>query len=313
MTLSLSESQAVNEIAAFIYDFLPGTPHPYADADISFPGAAQSVGLGHLWRRGSKQPAITTLLEQTLKPRRGMFCDLMIAIVRRGMTYRNSKGRPIMREEIRHLNGLVTRVGFKIPELWDPRFLDSLPVAHKGQKQGKPQVTQASLKELKDSLLQLNDLTPQARGYAFEKFLQELFQLCRLKPRKPFRLVGEQIDGSFQVGAHTYLLEAKWHSGQIGADALFVFQKKVERKASWSRGLFVSYGGFTSGGLQALSRGGSINIIGMDARDLYFVLEGEMELAEAIDRKARRAAETGEFFVSVYEIGRISPPQRADA
>ncbi len=237
---------------------------------------------------------------------------VVLEIVRKGLTYRKSKGRPITREEIRHLNELVTRVGFKIPELWDPRFLDSLPVTHKDRKQGKQQATQAGLKKLKDSLIQLNDLTPQARGYAFEKFLKDLFQLCRLKPRKPFRLIGEQIDGSFQVGAQTYLLEAKWRSEQIGADALFVFQKKVEGKASWSRGLLVSYGGFTPGGLQALSRGGSTNIIGMDARDLYFILEGEMELAEAIDRKARRAAETGEFFVSVYEIGRVSPTQRAE-
>lgn len=50
MPLSLTESQAANEIAQFLYDFLPGSPHPYADQNLSFPGAAQDVGVGHLWR-----------------------------------------------------------------------------------------------------------------------------------------------------------------------------------------------------------------------------------------------------------------------
>jgi hypothetical protein len=31
-----------------------------------------------------------------------------------------------------------------------------------------------------------------------------------------------------------------------------------------------------------------------------------MSLIEAINRKARRAAETGEFFVSVYELSKTS-------
>jgi hypothetical protein len=68
--------------------------------------------------------------------------------------------------------------------------------------------------------------------------------------------------------------------------------------------LFISYNGFTNEGLVAFSKGRSISIIGMNSRDLYFVLNGEMSLVEAISRKARRAAETGEFFVEVYELSK---------
>jgi hypothetical protein len=40
----------------------------------------------------------------------------------------------------------------------------------------------------------------------------------------------------------------------------------------------------------------------MTGQDLFFVLSGEIALQDTISLKARRAAETGEFYVSVYEL-----------
>jgi restriction endonuclease Mrr len=71
------------------------------------------------------------------------------------------------------------------------------------------------------------------------------------RPRGAFRLTGEQIDGSFNLGDETYLLEAKWQNAPVVADELDAFQGKVERKAQWSRGLFISYSGFSKDGLEA--------------------------------------------------------------
>lgn len=306
MPLSLAESQAVNEIAQYLYDFLPGNPHPYADQNLSFPGAAQKVGLGHLWNGGSKRPAITMLLERTLETRRDLFCNLLLEIVRKGLIYRNNKGNPVTREEIKQLNELILKVKFKVPELWDPGFLDSLPSKQKVVKEEKikEKISQTDLDKLKDELVKLNDLEPIQRGFAFEKFLQELFSLFELAPRGSFRLVGEQIDGSFQLGTDTYLVEAKWQTKQTSQADLLIFREKVESKSAWSRGLFISYSGFSQDGLTAFSRGRSTNIIGMNSQDIYFVLNEEMSLVDAIIRKARRAAETGEFFVSVYDLSR---------
>lgn len=50
----------------------------------------------------------------------------------------------------------------------------------------------------------------QKRGYMFEKFLNKLFEHERLSPRSPFRITGEQIDGSFTWRNQTHLVEAKW-------------------------------------------------------------------------------------------------------
>ena len=66
MSLSLKQTQTISEVAEFLYTFLPGQAHPFADQSISFAGIAKDIGLGQFWRGGSKRPAITALLENTL-------------------------------------------------------------------------------------------------------------------------------------------------------------------------------------------------------------------------------------------------------
>jgi hypothetical protein len=304
MSLSLSDSQVINEIAQQLYDFLPGNPHPYADQSISFAGIAKKLELGLFWRSGSKLPSLTTLLESTLDLNRGKFCDLVLEIVRKGLIYRNSKGNPIKREEIRRLNELLTHIKFKIPDLVNPEFLETLPSILKEKPSSAPQITQSSLNYLKTQLIDLSKLNSTDRGFAFEKYLTQLFSLFNLAPRGPFRLIGEQIDGSFQLGPDTYLVEAKWQEKQVSQADLLVFRGKVEGKATWSRGLFISYSGFTEEGIEAFSKGRSTNIIGMNSQDIFFILEGEMTLTESINAKARCAAETGDFFISIFELMR---------
>lgn len=47
--------------------------------------------------------------------------------------------------------------------------------------------------------------TPQTRGYEFEKYLTKLFDAFNLEPRSSFKIVGEQIDGSFLLHNEVYL------------------------------------------------------------------------------------------------------------
>ncbi|HMP39231.1 MAG TPA: restriction endonuclease [Roseiflexaceae bacterium] len=157
---------------------------------------------------------------------------------------------------------------------------------------------------LLQKFLEISKLEPQQRGFAFEKFLNELFMLFGLTPRNSFRLVGEQIDGSFQINADTYLVEAKWQAKPTAQDDLLVFRGKVEAKSTWARGLFISINGFSDDGLAAFSRGKATNIIGMSGQDLYFVLTGGLSLADTINQKARRAVETGDFFAPIFDIMR---------
>lgn len=153
---------------------------------------------------------------------------------------------------------------------------------------------------LKEELVSISKLLPQARGYAFEKFLKEFFDVYGLAAQDPFRLRGEQIDGSFQLGNATYLIEAKWQNQLTGVADLHTFHGKIEQKAAWTRGLFVSNSGFTAEGLAAFGRGK--RVICMDGLDIYEMLNREIPLNHVLERKVRKAAETGAPFVSVREL-----------
>lgn len=140
----------------------------------------------------------------------------------------------------------------------------------------------------------------QERGYAFERFLKTLFDFSGLEAREAFRLVGEQIDGSIVNGSDAYLVEAKWQNARIGAAELHVLEGKLQQKAAWARGLFISYSGFTEDGLSAFGKGKKV--ICVDGLDLYDALARELPIKLVIDRKARRAAETGQAFVRVRDL-----------
>lgn len=159
-----------------------------------------------------------------------------------------------------------------------------------------------ALATLNDRLLKLTALKAQERGYAFEGFLSDLFALYGLTPRGSFRLVGEQIDGSFQIGQEVYLLEAKWQDAQTAQADLLIFAGKVEGKATGALGLFVSYSGFTVDGLQAFARGRRTSILCMDGLDLAQILSGQLSFIDVIGGKRRRALETNNAFVPVRDL-----------
>ncbi len=297
--LSFREAQAVEDLTDLLYDFLPGS----GNARTAFPIAATQADVGDLWIPGSKRPAIVALLTATLEQRRSEFTKLILAIVRQAMTYRRGKSNPLTRDEIDRLNGLLPLVQFKIPELLDPSFLSSF---------GQPKVTETPLQpkvlsvakaqELAELLMEITKLDPQPRGLRFEGFLTELFAGFGLAPRGAFRLVGEQIDGSFTLHGQTYLVEAKWQAPKIGFADLMTFSGKVAGKASWSRGLFVSNSGFTLDGLQAFGRGRQTNVICADGLDLYEVLSRSVSLIDVLEEKARRAAETNSAYVPFRDL-----------
>lgn len=169
------------------------------------------------------------------------------------------------------------------------------------EKGNKPDISDSDYQVLKSELLQMVSLSPQPRGYAFEKFLKLLFDKSGLSPRASYKITGEQIDGSFDVDGDTYLLEAKWTSRKIGVGELLAFNGKVGSKTSWSRGLYISECGFSDDGLEAFKMSNSF-IICMDGLDLFQILDDRIPLRKVIKAKARIAAETGNCFVRVRDL-----------
>lgn len=304
MPPTLRDSQLAAELADALYDFLPGKPNPFANADLSFPGAARAAGVSTPWPMGSKRPALAGLLAGTLERERARFCPLVEQIVHRALQYRAGK-QPLTREEVDRVNEIVLRIGFKIPGLHDAAFLRSLPAAQPTPAAATTaalSVDAATRERLERDLIALAAMDPLPRGYAFERFLNDAFRVYGLAPREPFSLRGEQIDGSFVLGDDPYLLEAKWKAGRTPQADLLVFDGKVGGKAAWTRGLFVSYAGFTAEGLDAFVRGRQTRIICMDSVDIFHMLRGALDLRDVLRAKARRAAETNQAFVPVTDL-----------
>lgn len=168
------------------------------------------------------------------------------------------------------------------------------------QPQHDESVDEKVAKELLNTLMELAAMEPQPRGYAFESFLKRLFDVSGMSGRASFRLIGEQIDGSFELDGETYLLEAKWTNLPVNAADLRSFNAKVQDKASWSRGLFVSNSGFSEEGLQAFGRGKSV--VCMDGLDLSEMLMRKIGFKSVLSKKVRRTAETGKPFVRLRDL-----------
>jgi len=99
------------------------------------------------------------------------------------------------------------------------------------------------------------------------------------------------------MSSETYLVEAKWQNEQCGAEPLHAFHGKLEQKAAWARGVFISYAGFTADGLHAFGR--AKRVVCANGLDLHEALKREITLVHLFESKVRWAAETGEPFVSV--------------
>ena len=184
---------------------------------------------------------------------------------------------------------LIERLGGKPPEPVVPTN------SHRERR-----IDDAETSALAARLVEVSTMDPQPRGYAFERFLKDVFDAYGMSARASFRLTAEQIDGSFVLADQTYLLEARWRNAKVDVETLRAFNAKVEDKASWSRGLIISQSGFTTEGLDAFGRGRSV--VCMDGLDLHEVLSRGLDLAEVIALKVRRAAETGVAFVRVRDL-----------
>lgn len=310
MALTLAQTQAVAALAEHLAGYLPGNPHPFADQSISFAGAAKRVGVLAFWpSSGSKTPSVRVLLERTLAKDPKQFCSLVLSVLQLGIGYRQGK-EPITQADVELLDALVRRVGFGIKDLRSPEFFGSLPKATSAagspttstSRQADALPSPETLDELRQRFSGLAALAPVVRGFEFEKFLGALFEAYALAPRSSFRIVGEQIDGSFELGGDPYLLEARWQGAKLGQADLLVFSGKVAGKAQWSRGVYVSYSGFSVDGISAFRVGRSTNIVCLDRSDLSFVLQGKAPLPELLRRKVRRAAEDNAAYVPASEL-----------
>lgn len=144
--------------------------------------------------------------------------------------------------------------------------------------------------------------TPQSRGFAFEKYLRKLFEVYSLEPRSSFKIVGEQIDGSFILHNEVYLLEAKWTNKKVDKGDLVIFNEKVSSKSEFTRGLFISFSGFSDEALATFANGRTVNIVLMTVQELAIALSRKLDFTKILSAKVRALAEEGDFNKSIFSL-----------
>lgn len=139
-------------------------------------------------------------------------------------------------------------------------------------------------------------------GLALEGLLNRLFELFELRPRSAFRVIGEQIDGSFELGDQIYLLESKWEKQALPAADLFVFGAKIEGKSTFTRGVFIALNDISGPAREAITRGKAPSFFVMNGHDLLMVLGEAMTLTDFLRQRVRLLAEEGRVCVPFSEL-----------
>jgi len=188
------------------------------------------------------------------------------------------------------------------------RLLQDGPVPQSGaasqQKQSAPvQHRHRVLTQLKEDFLRLATERDRNRaGLALEKLLNELFGVFELQPRQPFRVVGEQIDGSFELDGQVYLLESKWESNALPEADLLVFRGKIEGKSTFTRGVFIALNDISVPARDAITRGKAPSFFVMNGHDLIMILSEAISLTDFLRKRVRLLAEEGRVCVPFSEL-----------
>ena len=159
---------------------------------------------------------------------------------------------------------------------------------------------QAKRDNLRDRFLGLmTEGNAQARGYLLESFLNDFFEFENLDPRNSFKLLGEQIDGSFSWRTKTCLVEAKWVKTPVAGAEFGAFNYKIEGKTVDTRGLYVSVNGYSPEAIRGMNGKGALKFVCIDGAHVMRAISTDEGFQAILNRVWRHADETGESYLPV--------------
>ena len=138
---------------------------------------------------------------------------------------------------------------------------------------------------------------PQVRGRQLELVVFGLLRDENLMPDHRIVIPGEEMDLSFVLDGHHYLVECKWEAAPVGLAPVEHFSTKVRRKAEGTFGVMLSMSGYVENINETASRGERLNCVGLNHQHLMAVLEGRTTWTETV-RRARRAASSKSVFAA---------------
>lgn len=174
------------------------------------------------------------------------------------------------------------------------KLLGKTPSRSTNKNSTKPNnKTEIDYENLTSSLFKIDSISnKQARGYAFEKYLNELFKAFGLSPNASYRTEYDQIDGSFKLNDNTILLEAKYKSHEIPKDDLILFTNKIESKSHFVKGLFITFSHVDKKAIEYFTDRSS-RIIVLTVEEIFILCQNKMSLQTILENKFRILDERG--------------------
>jgi hypothetical protein len=162
--------------------------------------------------------------------------------------------------------------------------------------------SEVNFDSLNASLLAIEHISsPQAKGYAFEKYLNNLFKAFGLDPHASYRTEYDQIDGSFVLDGNTILIEAKYRTNVIPKDDLILFSKKIELKSHFPKGLFITYSLVDSKAIEYFTDR-SARFVVLSVEELFIMCQNKYPLSKVLQGKFRTLDEQGIIYKHIMEI-----------
>jgi hypothetical protein len=299
MALSLLEKTAMKQLADMFYSYQPAS---------GFYRIAGRLDITCYWREGSKGSALRNLLLDTYQCKMTKFKPLVEEIVSDGIVYREKDNHRITIDEIDEIIECLETLNINVSEWksfkFKSQFVDSNVSNVKKQDDDASFVELGEeLSLLKSEYLLLHSENDRAKaGYTLEKILFKLFNLFNLVSRGGFKIIGEQIDGSFELNHEIYLFEVKWRFSPTQERDLSYFRDLITGKSNFTRGVFISINGYTPESKIAIKSGKQPVFFAMDGYDLFQILQGNIRLDEYLRVRSRILAEEGEMFVEYSKL-----------
>ncbi len=166
------------------------------------------------------------------------------------------------------------------------------------------QVDHATLQKLRDRFDAIYILPDeQERGNKFQDLMNDLFKLYAMLSKGPFSRTGEQIDGHFYLDNHPYYVEVRWKRKKTNAADISVLRDRATSGFGGdTKGLFISFEGFSPDALENLTGKSGERVVLMDGGDIHSVLEGRIGLDVLLMEKQMDLSRGNRAFVSAYEI-----------
>ena len=163
----------------------------------------------------------------------------------------------------------------------------------------KATVNYTNLKELLLNIEKLDN--QQDKGYAFERYLIDLFNAFSLEPRASYRTEYNQIDGSIILNGSTVLIEAKYKETPINKDPFILFSEKIANKSPFTKGIFITLTRPSDKTLEYFNDKTSRFII-FTVEELYILCDQNRSLEEILKKKFRLLEETGRVFHHILQL-----------